>query len=260
VASEIALDGSTLLDVQAIVGICEILQGTSTPRSFSMFIFAAARLVQHIGIHKEVSSNTVLPSHDIDQRRRVFWLVNIFDKGISVRTGVPPCLDLDDSDISLPENKGDDQLGWLYLNDQVKVNIFELRTRLSIYDGLIYKLLYSTNARLQPLDTRAATVAYLDAVMQIWRASIPISFTNVEVSTRVPPFAQIHLAILHSFYYHALTMIHREPEKVGRIDSTSRIQRFDPLHFSPNGSCLVAARELMCLLGHVPKGDYAAMW
>jgi hypothetical protein len=260
VASEIALYGSTLLDVQAIVGLCQILQGTSTPRSFSMFVAGAARLIQHLGMHKEVTANTLLPSHEIEQQKRVFWIANIFDKGISIRTGVPPCLDLDDSDISLLNNNANDGLGCVYLNDQTAINIFELRTRLSIHDGLIYKLLYSTNARSQPLEARASTVAYLDAILLNWRSNIPISFTDEEVTVRVPCFAKIHLAILYSFYYHALTMVHREPEHIHRIDSKSSIQRFDPMNFSSSESCLVAARELMCLLGHVPKGDYAAVW
>jgi hypothetical protein len=225
-----------------------------------MFVAGASRLIQHLGIHKEVTNNTVLASHEIEQQRRVFWITNIFDKGIGIRTGVPPCLDLDDSDISLPKTELDDGLGCIYLNDQVAVDMFELRTRLSIYDGLIYKLLYSTNARSQPPEARTSAVAYLDAILLNWRTKIPISFTDDEVSARLPRFARIHLAILHSFYFHALTMVHREPALLHRIDSKSSIQRFDPMNFSSSESCLVAARELMCLLGHGPKGDYAAVW
>ncbi|KAH9205863.1 fungal-specific transcription factor domain-containing protein [Leptodontidium sp. 2 PMI_412] len=262
-APDILLHGSDLLSVQALLGITVVLQGTSNPRPCSILVAASARLAHIIGLHQEADKGSDLTPVDSEQRKRVFWLINILDKNISLGSKIPPLINLDDVDIPLAKDEYFDFVGGNYLNSvEGKLDIFNLRIRLSIISGSVYETLYSTKARKQSDESRTAAVQSLDEMLKEWRESIATGFSLEDLVQRLDGFPTIGLVILYSFYFHVLTTVHqrRASGKLKTENSTSAIQRFNPLQFAPHVSCVEAAREFMFLINSIPLGDYGYIW
>ncbi|PVH84799.1 hypothetical protein DL98DRAFT_568850 [Cadophora sp. DSE1049] len=262
-APDILLHGSDLLSVQALLGIAVVLQGTSNPGPCSILVASSARLAHIIGLHQEVDKGSDLTPVESEQRKRVFWLINILDKNISLSSKIPPLINLDDVDIPLPKDECFDFVGGIYLNSgEGKLDIFNLRIRLSIISGSVYETLYSTKARKQSDESRTAAVQSLDDMLKEWRESIAIGFSLEDLVQRLDGLPTIYLVVLYSFYFHVLTTVHqrRASGKLKTENSTSAVQRFNPLQFAPHVSCIEAAREFMFLINSIPLGDYGYIW
>ncbi|KAF2489382.1 hypothetical protein BU16DRAFT_472187 [Lophium mytilinum] len=209
VVSDLTLYESSLLAIQALLGIVLLLQGIPDPRPGSVFLAAAIRLSNHLGMHRKGSP------HDLDifaatQRKRVFWIAALLDKDFSIRTEQPQMIDNDDVDIDLPEISPQDGLGYVYALDSfTKINYFRLRVELSIIQGKAYRNLYSARASKNDVDTQLLTVYELHQSLVDWKVGIDPRFWAENIATSVPKALMMQMIFLHLAYFHCLATVHR---------------------------------------------------
>ncbi|CZR69441.1 uncharacterized protein PAC_19341 [Phialocephala subalpina] len=207
--TELTLLSSSLLAVQALLGMAIVAQGTPNPRPCEALIAVVLRLAQSMGLHRRVQKEG-LSDDDRELRKRVFWIAYFLDKDINFKTGRPPVQDDEDMDVELPVGTA-----YLYMPGEVRdreIDFFSLRIGVAIIQGQIYKRLCSVNAERQSEMERAVAVRELEAMLETWKRSVPIDFQadyiGTEVLTQDLP-TLLHMVIIRSTYFNSLDIIHQ---------------------------------------------------
>lgn len=204
---------STLLSVQALLGMSIVIMGTPNQSPAFVLTSSAIKLAQNMGLHRR-NQDPGLSAAEIEQRKRVFWSAYCLDKDISLQTGLPPGQGEDDMDVELPfENNGPP----LRQGEPHSVDFFNFRIRLAMIQGQIYKRLCSVRATKQPASDRIMAAKELEAMLHTWRASFPVNIqqdysrSNLQVSTSdlVPLSTGLQLAYFNSLaaIYGSLPML-----------------------------------------------------
>jgi hypothetical protein len=237
---ELSMLTNELMAVQALLGMAILLQGTPNPEPGSILISIAVKLAQGMKLHRR-GHQLGIAAAEMEQRKRVFWLVYIYDKDISIRTHNPPAQDDDDMDVDLPIETID-----LHHDRLNEVNFYNNHIGMSIIQGQIYKQLLSTRAQKSPEIDRLRTAKELVTTLEAWKQSIPCMLPIEKFNTthEAPSFfILLHSVILKFTYFHAL-------DTVRRLAHTADLDAL----------CLVEARDSMQLLQLLPQGDFAHVW
>ncbi|KAK7425316.1 hypothetical protein QQZ08_008213 [Neonectria magnoliae] len=157
VLTQVIMSDIDLVNVQVLVGLVMLFQGTQNLRPPMILIATALRLAHKLGLHTRKSS-VHLDGAEALQRDRVFWIAYILDKDLSVRTKQPP-IQLDaDIDLDLPpeEPASDDDMGFFFTADgRSRMNFFRARVQLAQIQGGVYDCLYSARSQDLTADERA---------------------------------------------------------------------------------------------------------
>ena len=263
VAPELTLLEARLSSVQALIGMAIVIQGTPNPRPFGTLISQAIRMAQNLGLHRKNRDPSLTP-REIEQRKRVFWTAYFIDKENCLRTGQPPAQDDDEMDIEMPSEMLDNTMEFGTTPD---VNFFSFRVKLALIQGQVYRRLISVKAEKQSVTRRMVEVKRLEGMLAVWRASIPINFSeNYKVPGRgrplIPPI--IHKVILRMNYFSTLNTIHRFSVPVDKwraeleegMDPEKAAKHAPP----PPIVCVEEARNAITLMHVTPNGDYSCIW
>jgi hypothetical protein len=209
VVSDLTLAESSLLAIQALLGIVLLLQGTPDPRPGSVLLAAAIRLANHLGMHRK-GSDRDLDMVEATQRKRVFWIAALLDKDFSIRTEQPKMIDDDDVDNDLPESSPQDGLGYVYALDSfARINYFRLRVELALIQGKAYRNLYSARASKNDADVQLSTVSELHQSLVEWKSGIDPHFWAQNIASSVPKSSMVQMIFLHLAYFNCLATVHR---------------------------------------------------
>jgi hypothetical protein len=257
VAPELTLLEARLSSVQALIGMAIVIQGTPNPRPFGTLISQAIRMAQNLGLHRK-NRDPSLTLREIEQRKRVFWTAYFIDKENCLRTGQPPAQDDDEMDIEMPSEMLDNTMEF---GATPEVNFFSFRVKLALIQGQVYRRLISVKAEKQSVTRRMVEVKRLEGMLAVWRASIPINFSeNYKVPGRgrplIPPI--IHKVILRMNYFNTLNTIHRfsVPVDKWRAELEEAMDHDPP----PPIVCVEEARNAITLMHVTPNGDYSCIW
>ena len=177
VLTEILMGDASLANLQVVLGLVIIFQGTSDVKPAVFLMATAVRLSQVLGLHRsdsECYGND--PPRDALQRRRVFWIAYILDRDIAVRIAQAPILQDRDINIELPPMKPDaDAAGFLSTPglQQDGFNVFRARVELSQIQGKLYDSLFSVRSQLQSPGEKAASYQALRLLLKDWDGRIP---------------------------------------------------------------------------------------
>jgi hypothetical protein len=258
VVTELTMQTSELLAIQAILGLAIVLQGTPNSRSSSVLISTALKLAWSMKLHRQDQGPSVRAA-EIRQRKRVFWIAYIIDKDISLRTGDPSAQDDDDMDVDLPSETTEPNPG-----GASGVNFFNIHIGLAIIQGQIYKSLISTKALKQTETERSLAAKDLDSMLVAWKQSVPIDFASdtLLVLGASGLLTMLHAVIMNFTYFHALDTIHRSFRAGFHLhpESMEPVAQLLGEDFPSTDICLAEARKLMQLIPMMPQGDYAWVW
>lgn len=212
VITELTLCPSSLLAVQALLGMAILVQATSNPGPCGVLVATAMRLAQSMGLHRQEQKKQLSVEQEAqrEQRQSVFWIAYSLDKEISIRTGQPPSQDEEDMDVELPAEM-------VNLDKQTEgrvigANIFNLKIGLAIIQGKIYKRLCSMSAQKLSTTERLVSAQELEVTLEEWKTGVPIdfgaTFLGTEVLTEDLP-ALLHMAIIRLSYLKSLDVIRR---------------------------------------------------
>ncbi|RPA99789.1 hypothetical protein L873DRAFT_1806323 [Choiromyces venosus 120613-1] len=264
VLTELLLKNTDLLSIQAILGMALYLQGTANPQPSYFLIAAAVRISNTIGMHRRGNSFG-LNQVEVEQRRRVFWIMYLLDKDMALRSGRPPCINDDDISVELPDEDPADGVGNIPLRGgKGKVNLFRLMSSFAVIQSKVYMQLYSAKAAKQSDGELLNTIGDLDKELEEWKETVPADYRpENEISMDDGPLV-LHLVMLHFAYYNCLTTIHRMSIHHGYW--TSRLSNYaisglsarplNPRVFSSAALCVSAARASIHLIKYINKHDY----
>ncbi|KAL0631435.1 hypothetical protein Q9L58_009698 [Maublancomyces gigas] len=268
VLTELLLKNTDMVSIQAILGMALYLQGTANPQPSYFLIAAAVRISNSIGMHRRGNSFG-LGAIEVEQRRRVFWIMYLLDKDMALRSGRPPCINDDDISVELPDEDPADDVGNIFLkNGKDKCNLFRLMATFSVIESKVYMQLYSAKAAKQSDGELLNTIGELDKELEEWKESVPLEYRpDSEINVDQGPLV-LHLVMLHFAYYNCLTTIHRMSIHHGYW--TSRLSNYaiaglsarplNPRVFSSAALCVSAARSSIHLIKYINRRDYPCIW
>lgn len=265
---ELMLKNTDLFTVQALIGMCIFLQGTPNPQPSFGLLGAAMRSAHSIGLHKRGQGHGFNPV-EIEQRKRVFWLIYLVDKDICLRSGRPPAQDDADWNVELPSANPEDGMGNVLLDDgKTTFNLFRTMCEFSVISSQVFQRLYSVKASKQSDGELVAAVNDLDAQLEKWKDSIPAQFRPEHDIIAPDPVITIHVAVIHFAYYNCISTIHRRSVIQGiwsnrLVNFASEGRNSAPINhriFQSAALSVAAARLSIALLKYIPDGDYSLVW
>lgn len=244
------------------------MQGTANPQPSFFLISAAARIATTIGMHRRGYSFNLNPI-EMEQRRRIFWILYMLDKDMALRAGRPPCINDDDCNVDLPDEDPLDGVGDVPLsNGKAKFNLFRSMASFAIIESKVYMQLYSAKASKQSDGELLNTIGDLDRELEEWKDGVPAEFSPDNELSTTSQNKIIHVVILHFAYYNCLTTIHRMSIHHGYW--TSRLSNYalaglsarplNPRIFSSAALCVSAARSSINLIKYLDPRDYPCIW
>ncbi|KAM5372492.1 hypothetical protein ACJZ2D_007530 [Fusarium nematophilum] len=164
--------------------------------------------------------------------RTLFWLCYIFDKDISLRSGLPPLLTEDYCDLTLPENYASryDHLSPIQDDDSNAKSTYEgMIPHLPGDLGLSHikekacRLLYSPKAFNMADSQLLLHIRQLDDELECWRLSIPLEFRpKLSISPTCPLLSsevnipqRMRWTNLQLEYHYVMTAIHTSVRRCG---------------------------------------------
>lgn len=244
------------------------MQGTANPQPSYFLLAAAVRLANSIGMHRR-GNWFGLNTAEVEQRRRVFWIMYLLDKELALRSGRPGAINDDDYNVELPEEDPADGVGNIPLQGgKTKVNLFRLLAQFSTIEGKVYMQLYSAKASRQTDQEILNTIGELDQELERWKECVPIDIRpDNEIKMDEGPLV-LHVVMLHFAYYNCLTTIHKMSIHHGLW--TSRLSKYavsglsarplNPRVFSSAPLCVAAARASINLVQYINYEDCPCVW
>ena len=164
-------------------------------------------------------------------------------------------------DVELPYEIDSSQI---YPGELTRINSFNIRARLAMIQGQIYKRLYSVKATKQTLAERVAAATELEAMLRSWRERVPVEFlqdhnglflqTPISGTTRPPIILQLLYFNSLTSVYNSLPALPMYPE-LQRTGQTMDFQLLStPLIYANE------AREAIRLLQVTPRRGYSCVW
>jgi hypothetical protein len=267
--TDLLMRNTDLISIQAIITMALFLQGTANPQPSYFLVAAAARIAISIGMHRKGSCFR-MSAVEVEQRKRIFWIVYLLDKEYALRAGRPPCINDDDCNVELPSENPEDQVGNVTCSDgKVTFNIFRVMVTFATIQSKVYMQLYSAKAARQSDGELLNIVGNLDSELEAWKATIPSEFhPDKDLSWLVDRTIAYQILVLHFEYYSLLTTIHRMSIHHGYW--TSRLsnyavsgmsaRRLNPRIFSSASLCVSAARSTVGLIKCLDSYDYPCLW
>jgi hypothetical protein len=198
VLSEVMLGKIELLNLQVLVGMVMLIEGSEDLQPALILIATTLRLAHTIGLHDRTSAAHVDPAL-ARQRSYVFWIAYILDKDLSLRSKQPSIQLDDDIDLDLPGSQNNGVLLHAVAeidNESNKVGIigtvdgsahfdyFTARIQLAVIQGGVYDYLYSTRAQNRTPEERMYAMESVSKALEQWKACIPPEFMDITILNR----------------------------------------------------------------------------
>ncbi|KAF7923624.1 hypothetical protein EAE99_006883 [Botrytis elliptica] len=243
----------SLTAVQAMAGLAFILDTLSDPYPSSVVSAAAIRLAQTIGLHRNMS-NSGLDEAEIEQRRNVFWIAVMIERGIVIRQGRPSVIHDEDIGVDLPPASQYPK------NADGRFVTFRHNATLSLLQGRIYNRLYSAKSFTKSKTERLKMVGMLDDELQQWCETIPIEVRPGN-PIRCDEHHIVSVVCMQWDYYQCLSTIHRASlySGPGSLDDDGDKSKDDfdsklnPRVYASAAICVNAARRTINLLEDCTK-------
>ncbi|KAL5337699.1 hypothetical protein BJX70DRAFT_409030 [Aspergillus crustosus] len=269
VLTEVIMGEADIVNVQTVLGLAMLFQGTRDWKPAAMLIAIALRLAHELGLHARTSSESFSPQA-ILERDRVFWIAYILDRDISLRTGQPPIQLETDIDIDFPLVQPADGAGLVPAADGSSTfNFFRARVQLAIIQGRAYESMYSARAQALNVHQRNETLVGIRHRLDDWASRIPSHFRPSAVLRNCNPDLLRSFGILYSSHLACRALICRAHametpwlQSLQDFGGKSLQRRMvDPILLPQGWQVLVhESREYMRLFMGVEPKDPAFIW
>ncbi|KAG7414094.1 Fusaridione A cluster transcription factor fsdR [Fusarium oxysporum f. sp. rapae] len=197
---DVLMRSTQLSSVQALLAIAWFFIGTPNPQPSFMLVGCAVRLAHSIGIHVE-SQDPSVSSAEANMRKKVFWIAICLDRELCLRTGRPPCHDLNAAYVDPPMGSLD-ETEIIKTVEGHELNLFKGQIQLAAIQSAIYQDLHLSKA---PPNGIADSVADLLQKLENWRTEFAPSLTHDSAGR-----CEHHgLMRLYFSYYNAVIVVSR---------------------------------------------------
>ncbi|RDW63234.1 Zn(II)2Cys6 transcription factor [Aspergillus mulundensis] len=194
----VSLDG-----FQTLLILCLCAQGLAGDfHTVDQLLSAAARYACYLKGHISPAAAWEKPSDSNSHIRRLFWIVYVCDKGLSMVTGLPPRLEDAHCDLDLTQCLHGDPDPGSDLHTYVQLAFIQSR---------IQRDLYSPIALQQPEANILRTIRDLDHELDMWKRSLKSSNQPTLLAGGRDPLhnTDVRFSIFHLQYHHCMVMIHQ---------------------------------------------------
>lgn len=207
VLSEVVMGDVELVNVQILLGMVILFQGTQDLKPATMLIAIALRLAHELG---HIQRAEYLDSSQVLERDRVFWIAYLLDRDISFRTSQPPVQREADIDLESPSAEPEDGAGIVTDADgKSAFNFLRCRVQLAWIQGEIYDFMVATRTGAMDDYQRGENIARLNYMLDDWISSIPPPFRPSSVLQAGQPNLCRSFAILYSTHLACRTQVYR---------------------------------------------------
>ena len=244
------------------------MQAILNPETSFVLIAVAARIGHGMGLHRWLEGFGISLA-ELEQRRRVFWIIYILEKSTCIRTGRPSAISEEDIGVGLPPEdlhvEGDVGIHVPSLPGQ-KFYPFRNMCAIALIESRVYTELYSAKSRTRTAEQKLQWVGRLDRELQEWKDTIPLEI-RPEHKIQCEREQRFAIIMLHFVYYNCVTAIHRvsvhhgswtindddlgsdtTPQPSTPASSTS--STLNPRVYASYALCLSAARSIIHLAFH----------
>lgn len=208
VLSEVIMGDADLLNVQILIGMVMLFQGTQDLKPATMLIAIALRLAHELGLHTRRVE--YLDTSQVLERDRVFWIAYLLDRDISLRTSRPPVQREADIDLEWPPAEPEDGAGNVTDADGTfPFNFLRSRVRLARIQGEVYDFMVATRAGTMDNYQRDENIVRLNNMLDDWISSIPPPFQPGSVLQAGQPNLCRSFAVLYSTHLACRTQVYR---------------------------------------------------
>ncbi|KAL4899332.1 hypothetical protein BDW74DRAFT_183867 [Aspergillus multicolor] len=193
----VSLDG-----LQIILMLCLCAQGLAGDvYTVNQLLSAAARYACYLRSHTS-PAGWEKPSDGHSHTRRLFWIVYVCDKGLSMVTGLPSRVEDSHCDLDLTQYPYGDPYPGSYFHTYVQ---------LAFIQSKIQRDLYSPTALQQPEANLLRTIRDLDHDLETWKQSLKSSNQPTFLPGERDPlqYTDVRFSIFHLQYHHCMVMIHQ---------------------------------------------------
>ncbi len=209
VLSDVIMGDVDLLNVQIVIGMVMLFQGTRDLKPATMLIAIALRLAHELGLHTAQRAG-YLDTSQVLERDRVFWIAYILDRDISLRTSRPPVQREADIDLEWPSAEPEDGAGNVTDADGIfGFNFLRCRVRLARIQGEVYDFLVATRAGTMDDYQRHENIVRLNHMLDDWISDIPPPFRPSAVLQAGQPNLCRSFAVLYSTHLACRTLVYR---------------------------------------------------
>jgi hypothetical protein len=245
-----------------------VLQTVPNPEASFFLIAAAARIGHAMGLHRWLEGFGVSQA-ELEQRRRVFWIIYIIEKSTCIRIGRPSAINDDDIGVGLPPED-------LHAEGDVGIQVpsapgqkfypFRTMCAVALIESRVYSELYSAKSQTKTAGETLLCVGLLDQELQEWKDTIPLEI-RPEHQIQCEREHRFAIIMLHFVYYNCVTAIHRVSVYHGSWTSndgnpgndaaplpstpvSSANSTLSPRVYTSYALCLSAARSIIHLASH----------
>jgi hypothetical protein len=187
-----------------------VLQAVPNPEASFTLIAIAARMGHGMGLHRWLDGFGVSQA-ELEQRRRVFWIIYIIEKSTCIRIGRPSAINDDDIGVGLPPEdvRAEGDVG-IHVPSVPGQKFYPFRTMcaIALIESRIYSELYSAKSRTKAAAETLRCVGLLDQELQEWKDTIPLE-VRPEHPIQCEREHRFAIIMLHFVYYNCVTAIHR---------------------------------------------------
>jgi hypothetical protein len=187
-----------------------VLQAVPNPEASFTLIALAARIGYGMGLHRWLEGFGVSQA-ELEQRRRVFWIIYIVEKSTCIRIGRPSAISDDDIGVGLPPEDlhAEGDVG-IHLPSAPGRKFYPFRTMcaVALIESKVYSELYSAKSRTKTAGETLQCIGLLDQELQEWKDTIPLEL-RPEHPIQCEREHRFAIIMLHFVYYNCVTAIHR---------------------------------------------------
>lgn len=222
-----------------------MMQVVPDPQPSYVLAGAAIRMSHTLGLHRNLDAFG-MDAAEKKLRQNVFWVAYVMETGMSLRSGRPPAMSVQDIAVALPQTTS------------TEFDQFRCIAKLSLLESRVYSELYSAKAATRSGLERLKSIGRLDAELTRWRDAIPLGYRpESEIVCLKHQFTPV--VMMHFGYYNCLGAIHRASihhrswTSVPGKESSSEVhdgENLNPRVYLSSALCLEAARNVVGLLKH----------
>ena len=278
VLSDVMLGDIELLNIQVLVGMVMLTEGSEDLQPALILIATTLRLAHKIGLHNRTSAAHLDPTL-ARQRSYVFWIAYILDKDISLRSGQPSIQLDDDIDLDLPISQDDGlrvnaavaeidedsgRVGMIGTVDgSARLDYFVTRIQLAVIEGGIYDYLHSTRAQKRTQGERISAMESVSRALEQWKGCVAPEFMDIGILNRVTVDRLRFICFLHAASLLCASLINQAHLMSSQWVASLRKSGTDgttPL-LTPRWEALVCeARTMMVLYQQSAFVDHNTWW
>ncbi|KAF2111783.1 hypothetical protein BDV96DRAFT_498762 [Lophiotrema nucula] len=248
--------------IQCLLALAVLIQTTSHASPYSLFVSTALRMAQCL-VYNDDKGEDATGSRDVEQERRVFWIAFHMDTDVAILSHGLLTHRRDDINCAIcpKENTEDDAGAVKAAEGGWRVNIFALRTRLSLFEATTVDELFSIKARDSTPEMSVKTAQKILNGLKEWRKHELFQFKPQDLMQLLYRSDLVHIAALEAAYFATVFRI----QAFLALGMDNRVHPFSiegltAIAGLKNQPCYEDARRFLSLLTVAPQGDIGLSW